>query len=67
MRSSAADIIFETFGAGQPRQIFAFPPGWHPELAALADELGFPATGAAEIERLFREAVRRIETAKSGV
>lgn len=47
--------------------VFSVPPVWHPELAALAAELGFPVTDAAEIERMFRETVRRIETAKSGV
>lgn len=43
--------------------VFAFPPIWRPELAALAAELGFPVIDAAEIERLFRETMRRIESA----
>jgi hypothetical protein len=44
--------------------VFAFPPVWHPELAALAAELGFPVADAAEIERRFRETVRRIAATK---
>jgi hypothetical protein len=47
--------------------VFTVPPVWRPELAALATELGFPVANTEEIERLFRETIRRIETAKSGV
>jgi len=59
-RKSARRVFRERATHDFPR-IFAFPPIWHPELAALADQLGFPVTDAAEIERMFRETVRRIE------
>jgi hypothetical protein len=47
--------------------VLVFPPVWRPELEALADQLGFPVADAAAIERLFRETVRRIVTANTGV
>jgi hypothetical protein len=46
-----------------------FPPEikllaeWKPELEALAKELGYPATTAAEIEARFRKCVERIASA----
>jgi nucleotidyltransferase AbiEii toxin of type IV toxin-antitoxin system len=60
----AARRVFRERATHDFPPIFAFPPIWRPELAALADQLGFPFTEAAEIELLFRETVRRIMTAK---
>lgn len=42
--------------------LFEAPPAWRPELAALAEQLGFPVRDAAQIERMFQETVRRIRT-----
>jgi hypothetical protein len=39
---------------------FAVPPTWRPELEALAEQLGFPVSAAADIERMFRETIQRI-------
>jgi hypothetical protein len=60
----AARRVFRERATHDFPPIFAVPPVWRPELAALADQLGFPVTDAAEIERLFRDTIRRIEAAK---
>jgi hypothetical protein len=39
---------------------FRMPPEWGPELEATAQELGFPVTGAEEIERRFLGVMRAI-------
>jgi hypothetical protein len=39
---------------------FIIPPPWRPELEALAEQIGFSALTAADIERMFRETIQRI-------
>jgi predicted nucleotidyltransferase component of viral defense system len=60
----AARRVFRERATHDFPPVFTVPPVWRPELAALADQLGFPVTDAAEIERLFRETVHRIGAAK---
>jgi hypothetical protein len=58
----AARRVFQERGThGFPPE-FVIPPAWRPELEALAAELGFPISSAAEIEKIFRETVARIAT-----
>jgi Nucleotidyl transferase AbiEii toxin, Type IV TA system len=51
------------------RATHAFPPtvqiaeGWRPELEVMAEDLGYPATTATEIERKFRSLVELLATA----
>jgi hypothetical protein len=41
------------------------PAEWQPEIEALADQLGFAETRAAQIEERFREVIQRIADAMS--
>ena len=63
----AARRVFRERSTHDFPPVFPVPPVWRPELEALAAHLGFPITDAAEIERMFRETIRRIAAAKSGV
>ena len=64
----AADAAQRVFAA---RATHAFPPEfkmpaeWQPEIEALADQLGFAETRAAQIEERFREVIQRIADAMS--
>jgi hypothetical protein len=44
--------------------LFIIPPTWRPELEALAEQIGFSAFAAADIERMFRETIQRIATSE---
>ena len=52
--------MFSTNGYHDVPPDFIMPLLWRPELEALAAQLGFPVSSAAEIEKLFRETVLRI-------
>lgn len=59
---AAARRVFQERGThGFPPE-FVIPLIWRPELEALAAQLSFPISSAADIERMFRETVRRIAT-----
>lgn len=60
---AAAELVFEQRATHRfPPQI-KLPEDWKPELEALAKELGYPATAAAEIELRFRNLVDSIAKA----
>jgi len=61
---AAARRVFRERATHAFPPVFIVPPIWRPELAGLAAELGFPVTDAADIERIFRDTIRRIETAQ---
>jgi hypothetical protein len=63
----AARRVFRERATHDFPPVLTVPPVWRPELAALADQLGFPTVDATEIERLFRVTIRRIAAARSGV
>jgi hypothetical protein len=59
--AAARRVFLERGTHGFPPE-FVISPLWRPELEALAAQLGFPISSAAEIERMFRETVGRIAT-----
>jgi hypothetical protein len=59
---ASAQRVFQERGTHDFPPHFIIPPTWRNELEALAGQLGFPISGAAEIERMFLETVRRIVT-----
>jgi hypothetical protein len=56
--------VFQERGTHDFPPDFIVPVLWRPELEALAAQLGFPFSSAAEIERMFRETVGRIATSR---
>jgi hypothetical protein len=60
----AARRVFQERGTHDFPPDFIVPVLWRPELEALAAQLGFPFSSAAEIERMFRETVGRIATSR---
>lgn len=60
----AARRVFHERGTHDFPPDFIMPLLWRPELEALAAQLGFPVSSAAEIEKLFRETVLRIATSR---
>ena len=61
---AAAQRVFNERGAHAFPPAFALRPTWRLELESLAAELGFPVTGAAEIERRFHKTIDSIAAAK---
>ena len=59
---ASAQRVFQERGTHDFPLHFVIPPTWRNELEALAGQLGFPISGAAEIERMFLETVQRIVT-----
>jgi hypothetical protein len=59
----AAEHVFEQRATHKFPPEIKLPVEWKPELEALAKELGYPATTAAEIEARFRKCVERIASA----
>ena len=59
---AAANRVFQDRGTHDFPPELVIPQLWRPELEALALQLGFPVSSAAEIESMFRETVRRITT-----
>ena len=55
----AAEHVFEQRATHKFPPEIKLPVEWKPELEALAKELGYPATTAAEIEARFRKCVER--------
>jgi hypothetical protein len=58
----AAKRVFHERGTHDFPPEFFVPALWRPELEALATQLSFPVSSAAELERMFRETVARIAT-----
>jgi hypothetical protein len=58
----AAQRVFHERGTHNFPPELVVPLLWRPELEALATQLSFPVSSAAEIERMFRETVGRIAT-----
>ena len=59
---AAARRVFLERGTHDFPPEILIPVLWRPELEALAAQLSFPISSAADIERMFRETVRRIAT-----
>jgi hypothetical protein len=59
----AAEHVFEQRATHKFPPEIKLPVEWKPELEALAKELGYPATTAAEIEARFRKCMERIASA----
>jgi hypothetical protein len=60
---AAARRVFHERGTHDFPPEIVIPVLWRPELEALAGQLSFFISNAADIERMFRETVRRIATA----
>lgn len=58
--ASAARRVFSERATHPFPPEFAMPPEWRPELEAMAQELGFALTAAAEIERQFLDVIRTL-------
>lgn len=59
----AAEHVFVQRATHEFPPTIQIPEEWKPELEALAKELGYPATSAAEIETRFRICVDKIASA----
>jgi hypothetical protein len=60
---AAAEHVFAQRGTHAFPPTIQIPDEWKPELEALAKDLGYPATSAAEIEARFRNCVNKIASA----
>jgi hypothetical protein len=60
---AAVEHVFAQRATHEFSPVIQIPDEWKPELEALAKELGYPATSAAEIEARFRICVDKIASA----
>jgi hypothetical protein len=60
---AAAEHVFAQRATHKFPPAIQIPAEWRPELEALAKELGYPATSAAEIEARFRTCLDKIASA----
>lgn len=58
--SAAARTVFEERATHAFPPAFIMPPEWRPEIESLAVQLGFPQSGAGEIEERFRAVLQLI-------